>query len=48
MAFVDLGSAALIIPGGLDAAKAELRRVLAAGAYERGLGEIGDPELADQ
>jgi hypothetical protein len=49
VAFVDLGDAALILPGGLDAAYAELRRVLLTeGGYERGLAAIDDPDLADQ
>jgi bifunctional DNA-binding transcriptional regulator/antitoxin component of YhaV-PrlF toxin-antitoxin module len=45
--FVDLGDAALIVPCGVDAARAELRRVLAE-RYEAGLAAIGDPDLADQ
>jgi hypothetical protein len=48
VAFVDLGDAALILPGGSQAAMAELRRVLLDGAYERGVGLIDDPDLADQ
>ncbi len=48
VAFVDLGDAALILPGGLDAARLELRRVLLDGAYEAGLRSIADPDLADQ
>lgn len=48
VAFVDLGDAALILPGGLDAAKLELRRVLLAGAYEAGVQSITDPDLDDQ
>jgi bifunctional DNA-binding transcriptional regulator/antitoxin component of YhaV-PrlF toxin-antitoxin module len=48
VAFVDLGDAALILPGGLDAARLELRRVLLDGAYEVGLRSIVDPDLADQ
>jgi bifunctional DNA-binding transcriptional regulator/antitoxin component of YhaV-PrlF toxin-antitoxin module len=47
IAFVDLGDAALILPGGMDRAKAELKRVLTQ-RYEVGLGDIGDPDLADQ
>ena len=45
--FVDLGNAALIVPGGLDTARRELRRVLRA-RYEEGLAAIEDPDLADQ
>lgn len=45
--FIDLGSAALIVPGGIDSAKIELRRVLSE-RYETGLATIDDPDLADQ
>lgn len=45
--FIDLGDAALVVPGGVVAARRELRRVLA-DRYEDGLASIGDPELADQ
>jgi len=48
VAFVDLGNAALILPGGTAAAKSELRRVLLGGAYEAGVAALDDPELADQ
>ena len=49
VAFIDLGTAALIIPGGVSTAQAELRRVLIAdGGYERGLASNTDPDLADQ
>lgn len=48
VAFVDLGEVALVLPGGLKAARAELRRVLRSGRYEAGLAEISDPDLADQ
>lgn len=44
---IDLGDAALVVPGGLDAARDELRRVLA-DRYEAGIAAIGDPDLADQ
>jgi len=44
---LDLGDAALVVPGGLDAARAELRRVVAA-TYDDGLTALDDPDLADQ
>lgn len=44
---VDLGDAALIVPGGIQAARRELRRVLR-DRYETGLAGIDDPDLADQ
>lgn len=44
---VDLGDAALIVPGGILAARRELRRVLR-DRYETGLAGIDDPDLADQ
>jgi len=46
VAFIDLGDAALVLPGGIGVAKAEVRRVLAAGAYSEGLATIDDPDLA--
>lgn len=45
--FIDLGEAALVVPGGVGGARRELRRVLAE-RYEQGLAGIEDPELADQ
>jgi bifunctional DNA-binding transcriptional regulator/antitoxin component of YhaV-PrlF toxin-antitoxin module len=45
--FIDLGDAALIVPGGVSAARRELRRVLA-DRYEKGLAAISDPDLSDQ
>lgn len=45
--FIDLGGAALIVPGGLTAARHELRRVLAE-RYDEGLATIDDPDLAEQ
>lgn len=45
--FIDLGDAALIVPGGVGAARAELRRVLAE-RYSGAVAAIGDPDLADQ
>jgi len=44
---VDLGDAALIVPGGIQAARRELRRVLR-DHYDAGLAAIEDPDLADQ
>jgi bifunctional DNA-binding transcriptional regulator/antitoxin component of YhaV-PrlF toxin-antitoxin module len=48
VAFIDLGDVALILPGGTDAARAELRRVLLNGAYEMAVADIDDPDIADQ
>lgn len=45
--FIDLGESALIVPGGLNAARRELRRVLA-DRYELGLAGAVDPDLLDQ
>jgi hypothetical protein len=45
--FVDLGDAALIVPGGLIAARRELRRVLR-DRYDKGLAALDDPDLSDQ
>ena len=45
--FIDLGGAALIVPGGGAAARAELRRVLH-DRYEAGLATLDDPDLIDQ
>jgi hypothetical protein len=47
VSFVDLGDSALVLPGGIDQARAELRGVLRE-RYEMGLEEIDDPELLDQ
>lgn len=44
---IDLGGAALVVPGGITAARRELRGVLA-DRYEDGLAAIEDPDLADQ
>jgi bifunctional DNA-binding transcriptional regulator/antitoxin component of YhaV-PrlF toxin-antitoxin module len=46
IAFIDLGDAALVLPGGMEAAKAEVRRALAGGAYTEGLAAVDDPDLA--
>lgn len=45
--FIDLGDAALIVPGGVSTARSELRRVLV-DRYERGVAALEDPELLDQ
>jgi bifunctional DNA-binding transcriptional regulator/antitoxin component of YhaV-PrlF toxin-antitoxin module len=45
--FVDLGDAALIVPGGAKVARAELARVLRH-RYDDGLSTINDPDLIDQ
>ncbi|MHB8681562.1 MAG: AbrB/MazE/SpoVT family DNA-binding domain-containing protein [Acidimicrobiales bacterium] len=47
VAFIDLGDAALVLPGGTDQARNELKRVLS-DRYEAGLALIDDPDLADQ
>ena len=47
LGFIDLGGAALIVPGGEAAARRELRRVLR-DRYEAALLQIDLPELADQ
>ena len=44
---IDLGDAALIVPGGIKAARNELRRVLR-DRYGAGLAGIDDPDLTDQ
>jgi bifunctional DNA-binding transcriptional regulator/antitoxin component of YhaV-PrlF toxin-antitoxin module len=45
--FIDLGDAALIVPGGVAAARHELRRVLR-DRYDEGVASISDPDLIDQ
>ena len=45
---IDLGTAALVIPGGIEAARAEVWRVLRDGGYEAGLDQLDDPALSDQ
>lgn len=46
MGIIDLGDAALVVPGGIEVARRELRRVLQE-RYEIGLGKIEDPDLTD-
>jgi bifunctional DNA-binding transcriptional regulator/antitoxin component of YhaV-PrlF toxin-antitoxin module len=48
VAFIDLGGAALVLPGSVEAAQAEILRVLRNGAYDRAVEDLGDPDLADQ
>ncbi len=45
--FIDLGDAALVVPGGIGTARRELRRVLR-DRYAVGVTAIDDPDLADQ
>ncbi|MHB8247041.1 MAG: AbrB/MazE/SpoVT family DNA-binding domain-containing protein [Acidimicrobiales bacterium] len=45
--FIDLGDAALVVPGGVRSARQELRRVLQS-RYALGIAAIDDPDLADQ
>ncbi|HEV7721202.1 MAG TPA: AbrB/MazE/SpoVT family DNA-binding domain-containing protein [Iamia sp.] len=47
LGFIDLGGAALIVPGGLGAAREELGRVLAE-RYDDAAAALDDPDLADQ
>ena len=47
VAIIYLGNAALIVPGGGQAAREELHRVLRE-RYEIGVAAIDDPDLADQ
>jgi hypothetical protein len=47
IAFIDLGEAALVVPGGLQSARSELRRVLRE-RYDKGVAAVDDPDLADQ
>ena len=47
LGFIDLGGAALVVPGGEAAARRELRRVLRE-RYEVALSTLDVPELADQ
>jgi bifunctional DNA-binding transcriptional regulator/antitoxin component of YhaV-PrlF toxin-antitoxin module len=46
---IDLGDAALIVPGGLEGARSELRRVLIDdGFYDAAVASLDDPDIADQ
>jgi len=45
--FIDLGGAALVVPGGVAVARQELHRVLQ-DRYASGIAAIDDPDLADQ
>jgi bifunctional DNA-binding transcriptional regulator/antitoxin component of YhaV-PrlF toxin-antitoxin module len=45
--FIDLGDAALVVPGGVSVAREELRRVLR-DRCEDGIAAIADPDLGDQ
>ena len=47
ISFIDLGDAALIVPGGVRVARRELHRVLRE-RYAEGVAAIEDPDLADQ
>ncbi len=44
---IDLGDAALIVPGGVDVARQELRNVLRE-RYEDAVAALTDPDLSDQ
>ncbi len=44
---IDLGDAALLVPGGVDIARRELRRVLR-DRYEDAVAALDDPDLRDQ
>lgn len=47
ISFIDLGGAAIILPGGGQVARKELHRVLRE-RYANGVAALGDPDLADQ
>jgi hypothetical protein len=47
ISFIDLGDAALVVPGGVHVARRELSRVLRE-RYADGLTAIEDPDLMDQ
>lgn len=44
---IDLGDALLVVPGGMDAARSEVLRIVRE-RYDEGLATIDDPELATQ
>ena len=46
ISFIDLGEAALVIPGGIQVARRELRVLRE--PYTAGTAAIGDPDPADQ
>ena len=45
--FIDLGDAALVVPGGVEVARRELHRTLR-DRYAAGISALDDPDLADQ
>ncbi len=47
LGFIDLGGAALVVPGGIDGARSELRRVLRE-RYDAAVDSLDDPDLIDQ
>ena len=47
ISFIDLGDAALVVPGGVHVARRELRRVLRE-RYGDAVAAIEDPDIADQ
>jgi bifunctional DNA-binding transcriptional regulator/antitoxin component of YhaV-PrlF toxin-antitoxin module len=47
VSFIDLGDAALMVPGEAQAVRDELLRVFRAGAYEAGVAALTDPDLAN-
>ena len=47
LGIVDLGGALLVLPGGLDAARQEVLRVVRE-RYDEGLATLDDPDLAVQ
>jgi bifunctional DNA-binding transcriptional regulator/antitoxin component of YhaV-PrlF toxin-antitoxin module len=47
IAFIDLGDAALVVPGGVKVARRELHRVLG-NRYTDGIAALDEPDIADQ